>query len=40
MLEDLNLSYILVNHEEDLSGDKIQSTDTAIVLWLGKIIPE
>lgn len=34
MLEDPYLSYILDNHEVDFARDKIQNTDTEIVVWL------
>ena len=37
ILEDPNLSYILDNYEADLTCDKIQSTETAIAVWLGGI---
>ena len=34
LLEDPNLSYILDNYEANLTENKIQSTETAIVGWL------
>lgn len=40
MLEDPNLIYILSNHEADLTRDKIQSTDTTVIVWLREPIPE
>ena len=39
-LEDPNISYILDNHEADLTHDKIQSIDTTITVWLGGPISE
>ena len=35
LLEDLNLGYILDNHEANLKRDKIQSIDTEIIVWPG-----
>ena len=40
LLEDSNLIYILDNYEVELTKNKIQSTETAIVVWLGGLIPE
>ena len=40
LLEDPNLIYILDNYEAELTKDKIQSTETAIAVWLGGPIPE
>ena len=34
LLEDSNFSYILKKIDADLTRDKIQSTDTAIAVWL------
>ena len=39
-LEYPSLSYILDNHRAELIHDKIQRTDTAIVVWLGGFILE
>jgi len=36
LLEYLNLIYILDNYEAELTKDKIQSTETAIAVWLGE----
>ena len=38
LLEDLNLIYILDNYEAELTNDKIQSTETAIAVWLGELV--
>ena len=35
LLEGPNLSYSLDKFDADLTRDKIQSTDTAILVWLG-----
>ena len=40
LLEDPNLGYSLEKFDTDLTRDKIQSTDTAIAVWLGGPIPE
>ena len=40
LLEDPNLGYSLEKFDADLTRDKIQSTDTAIAVWLGGPIPE
>ena len=40
LLEDSNLIYILDNYEAELTKDKIQSTETAIAVWLGGPISE
>ena len=39
LLEDPNLVYILDNYDAALTKDKIQSTETAIAVWLGGPIP-
>ena len=40
LLEDSNLVYILDNYEADLTKDKIQSTETTIIVWFGEPIPK
>ena len=40
LLEDPNLIYILDKYEAELTKDKIKSTETEIVVWLGRPIPE
>ena len=40
LLEDPNLSYSLDKFNADLIRDKIQSTDTAIAVWLGGASPK
>ena len=40
LLEDLNLGYMLDNHEADIIRDKIQNIDTTIAVWVGEYIPE
>ena len=35
ILEDPHFSYTLDNYEADLTREKIQSTETAITVWLG-----
>ena len=39
-MEDPNLSYILDNYEADVARNKIQSTETALAVWLGGLIPD
>ena len=40
LLEDPNLIFILDNYDAALTKYKIQSTETAIAVWLGGPIPE